>query len=148
MDINLLVKILTDMGYNVRGYDDTALYIIDPSCIVTGFTTFLEYAWVILVAISGFMLMGWGFAMIRGAKNDIFKNLRNLGLIFGIVGATIPIVSFIWGNDIEANACETITIPIDRVNEILNIENTKKMSTYNEFGQFERIDIYDSGGIY
>lgn len=148
MDINLLVKILTDMGYNVSGYDARALYIIDPSCVLTGFTTFLDYAWVILIAIAGFMLMGWGFGLLRGAKNDIFINLRNLGLIFGIVGATVPIVSFIWGKDITQNVCETITIPIDRVNEILNIENTKKMSTYNEFEQYERMDIYDSGVTY
>ena len=148
MDINLLVRHLIDMGYNVRGYDEAALYIVDPSCVITGFTTFLEYAWVILVALAGFMLFGWAIGMVRGAKNDIFINLRNLGLIFGIVGAVIPIVSFIWGDNITQNACEIITIPINRINDILDIENNKKMSVYNEFEQYEKINIYDSGVKY
>ena len=145
MNIDTLVIILRQMGYTVRGYDSNALYLVDPSCIFVGFKTFFEYAWVIIVILTGIMLTGWAISLLRGAKNDIFTNMKNLVLILGIASVTMPIVSFVWGDNIEQAACDVVTVPMSDVNQILSSAKNNPMSQYNEFDEFEKLDIYDTG---
>ncbi len=148
MNIDTLVRILQDMGYTVKDYNSAYLELVDPSCIYIGFKNFMEYAWVILVVVTGIMLFGWGVSLLRGAKNDIFTNMRNLIMIFGIVSVTVPIINVLWGDDIETAACDVISIPMENVHKILETANTHPMSEYNPYGEFERVDIYDSGAQY
>ena len=115
----------------------------DPSCILRSFETFAEYAWVIISVFTGLMLTGWAISMIRGAKNDIFNNLKNLILLFGTLSALGLIINLLYGNDIFAQGCKTIRAPISELNELLETRN-------NRLGTdelYERLDVYDTGPI-
>ena len=147
MNIDTILRLLKNSGFNVLGSDGTYLYLEDPSCILRSFETFIEYAWIAITCITGLLLFGWAISMIRGAKNDIFTNLRNLMLIFGTLAAVIPIVNAIWGDDLFARGCRTIKVPVAEVNEILNARNLK-LSEHNEFDLYEEFNIYDSGAPY
>lgn len=142
MNTNVILRLLRNSGFNVIGTDDTFLYLEDPSCILRSFQTFLEYAWVIIACITGLLLFGWAISMIRGAKNDIFTNLRTLTLIFGILSASGFIVNTIWGGDLFAKGCRTIKVSIADVNALLE-ERQKSLGENDKF--YEEIDIYDSG---
>lgn len=142
MNINTILRLLKNSGFNIIGTDDTFLYLEDPSCILRSFQTFLEYAWIVIACITGLLLFGWAISMIRGAKNDIFTNLRTLTLIFGILSAAGPIVNTIWGGDLFAKGCRTIKVPIAEVNEMLEARK-KELGENDKF--YEEIDIYDSG---
>ena len=144
MNTDIILRQLTNSGFRILGSDDVFLYVEDPSCILRSFETFIEYAWIIITCITGILLFGWAIAMIRGAKNDIFTNLRNLVLIFGILAASRPIINTIWGGDLFAKGCQTLKIPYSDINEILAARNLK-MAKADEYNLYEGINIYDSG---
>ena len=123
MNTEIIKQLLTNSGINVIGSDSASVYIEDPSCILRGFETFIEYAWIIITAITGVLLFGWAISMIRGAKNDIFTNLRNLLIMFATLSMAIPIVNVIWGDDLFARGCKTITVSIDDLNTLLDARN-------------------------
>lgn len=129
-------------GLRVNGIDDSFVYLEDPSCILRGFETFLGYAWDILLLITAFLIMGWGISMIRGAKNDIINNMKNLILIFGILTALPLILNVIYGGDLIGAGCKTLKVSISEVNEILA---TKVQTKSLDASLYEDIDIYDSG---
>ncbi len=126
------------------GADGQFIYIEDPSCILRSFETFIEYAWIVIVCITGLLLFGWAISMIRGAKNNIFINLRNLTLIFGILGAVVPIVNTIWGDDLFAHGCRRVSVPIAEINKILDARNDK-LKGRNDYDLYEQFDIDDTG---
>lgn len=129
-------------GLRVNGIDDSFVYLEDPSCILRGFETFLGYAWDILLLITAFLIMGWGISMIRGAKNDIINNMKNLILIFGILTALPLILNVIYGGDLIGAGCKTLKVSVSEVNEILAAKvQTKSLDA----SLYEDIDIYDSG---
>lgn len=123
MNTDIILKILRNSGFNILGTDSVFIYLEDPSCILRSFETFIKYAWVIISFITAMLLFGWAISMIRGAKNDIFTNLRNLILIFGTLSAAIPIVNAIYGKDLFATGCRTIKVPITEVNQLLDARN-------------------------
>ena len=125
MNTEIIVRLLKNSGINVIGSDAASVYIEDPSCILRGFETFIEYAWIIITAVTGVLLFGWAVSMIRGAKNDIFTNLRNLIIMFATLSAAIPIVNVIWGDNLFAVGCKTITISLDELNVLLDARNKK-----------------------
>lgn len=147
MNIDTILRLLKNAGFNVINWDGDFLYLEDPSCILRSFETFIEYAWIAITCITGLLLFGWAISMIRGAKNDIFTNLRTLIIMFGVLSAAIPIVNTIWGDDLFARGCRTITVPIAEVNEILNARKLK-LSDQDEYNLYEEFDIYDSGVSY
>ena len=138
MNTELIRQLLENSGINVLGMDSAAIDIEDPSCILRGFETFIEYAWIIITAVTGVLLFGWAISMIRGAKNDIFTNLRNLFIMFATLSLVIPIVNIIWGDDIYAHACKTIAVPIEDVNTLLDARDKKLAGTPVE------INIHDA----
>lgn len=144
MNIDVILRLLKNSGFHVFGVDNTFIYIEDPSCILRSFQTFIEYAWVVIVCITGLLLFGWALGMIRGAKNDIFINIRNLMLIFGILGAAGLIVNFIWGGDLMARGCRTISVPIAEINKILDKRNAK-LTERNPNDLYEEFSITDTG---
>jgi len=125
MHTETIIRLLKNSGINVIGADSSSVYIEDPSCILRAFETFIEYAWIIITAVTGVLLFGWAISMIRGAKNDIFTNLRNLIIMFATLSCVIPIVNLIWGDDLFAIGCETVTIPLDDLNMLLDARGKK-----------------------
>ncbi|HIS70633.1 MAG TPA: hypothetical protein IAD02_01440 [Candidatus Enterousia intestinigallinarum] len=146
MNTDTILRLLQNSGFHILGADGTYLYLEDPSCILRSFETFIEYAWIVIVCITGLLLFGWAISMIRGAKNDIFTNLRNLLIMFGTLSAAVPIVNMIWGDDLFARGCRTIRVSIDELNTVLDAQNLE-LSKYEEFRLYENIDIYDSGAM-
>lgn len=144
MNTDTILRLLQNSGFHILGFDGTFLYLEDPSCILRSFETFIEYAWVIITCITGLLLFGWAISMIRGAKNDIFTNLRNLIIMFGTLSAAIPIVNLIWGDDLFARGCRTISVSVSELNQILDARNSE-LSQYDEFNLYENLTVYDSG---
>lgn len=129
-------------GLRVTGIDTNFIYIEDPSCILRGFETFLGYAWDVLLLITVFLIMGWGISMIRGAKNDIINNMKNLILIFGILTVVPLILNLVYGGDLIGRGCKTLKVSVGEINEILAARaQTKSLDA----SLYEDIDIYDSG---
>ena len=144
MNTDTILRLLENSGFHVLKSDSQFLYLEDPSCILRSFETFIEYAWVVIVCITGLLLFGWAISMIRGAKNDLFINLRNLTIIFGVLAAVGPIVNLIWGDDLFARGCRTITVSVADVNEILDMRKLE-FAPENQYAIYEHLDIYDSG---
>lgn len=145
METATIIRLLSNAGFRVLGTDGANLYIEDPSCILRSFQTFTEYAWIILTFITGMLIFGWAISMIRGAKNNIFMNLRNLTIMFGTLAATGAILNMIYGGDLFARGCQTVAVDINTVNEMLDMRQ-KKMSP-QQTDLYESIDIYDSGVV-
>ena len=145
METATIIRLLSNAGFRVLGTDGANLYIEDPSCILRSFQTFTEYAWIILTFITGMLIFGWAISMIRGAKNNIFMNLRNLTIMFGTLAAAGAILNMIYGGDLFARGCQTVAVDINTVNEMLDMRQ-KKMSP-QQTDLYERIDIYDSGVV-
>lgn len=143
METATIIRLLSNAGFRVLGTDGANLYIEDPSCILRSFQTFTEYAWIILTFITGMLIFGWAISMIRGAKNNIFINLRNLTIMFGTLAAAGAILNMIYGGDLFARGCQTVAVDINTVNEMLDMRQ-KKMSP-QQTDLYESIDIYDSG---
>ena len=117
--------------------DEVNIFLKDPSCITLTFETFLEYAWIVATLITAILLFGWGIAAIRNPKNGtlevVSKNFRNLFLIFCIFSAVKPIINYIWGEDLFAKACKTITIPVEDINKFLDENGYTGEEAYEEF---------------
>lgn len=145
METATIIRLLSNAGFRVLGTDGANLYIEDPSCILRSFQTFTEYAWIILTFITGMLIFGWAISMIRGAKNNIFINLRNLTIMFGTLAAAGAILNMIYGGDLFARGCQTVAVDINTVNEMLDMRQ-KKMSPQRT-DLYESIDIYDSGVV-
>ncbi len=144
METETIVRLLKNSGFHVLGADNTYLYMEDPACILRGFADFAEYAWIIITFLSGMLLFGWAISMIRGAKNDLLINLRNLLIIFGTLSASGAIIGAIYGDDLFARGCRTVKIPFTELNELLDARKSK-LSQRNADDLYEEFDIYDSG---
>lgn len=144
MNTDVILRLLENAGFRILGTDGAVLYLEDPSCILRSFSTFIEYAWIVIVCITGVLLFGWAISLIRGAKNDIFINLRNLTIMFGTLAAVIPIVNMIWGDDLFARGCRTITVSINEINKVLDARNLKLADFDENSLLYENIYIYDS----
>lgn len=148
MNIETVFRLLNNAGFRNLGADDANIYMEDPACIIRSFETFLEYAWTILIFITGIMLAGWAWAMIRGSKNaelkSITNNLKNLVLLLGVISATPVLVNFVYGGDLIGRGCKTIAIPIETVDKLL-AQRYEELEKYDAYNLYENFEIYDSG---
>lgn len=144
MNADTIIRLLTNSGFHNVRVDPDFVYMEDPSCILRSFETFAHYAWVAIMILTGLMLTGWAISMIRGAKNDFFTNLRNLIIIFGVLSIAKPIMNLIYGGDLFARGCHTISVPMAEMNRLLDARNSK-LKSRNEYDLYEDFDIYDSG---
>ena len=148
MNIEPVFRLLSNAGFRNLGADDANIYMEDPACIIRSFETFLEYAWTILIFITGIMLAGWAWAMIRGSKNaelkSITNNLKNLVLLLGVISATPVLVNFVYGGDLIGRGCKTIAIPIETVDKLL-AQRYEELEKYDAYNLYENFEIYDSG---
>ncbi len=147
MELEQILRLLKNAGFRNVAADAQYIYFEDPACILRSFATFAEYAWLALVCVTGLLLFGWAISMIRGAKNDIFTNIRNLALIFGIVSAAGPIINAIYGDDLFARGCKTVKVSTAQVQTLLDARNAK-LSKHNADDLYEEFDIYDTGAIF
>lgn len=136
-------RLLENSGIRVLSTDSMSVHIEDPSCILRGFENFIEYAWTIIVFITGVLLFGWAISMIRGAKNDITTNIRNLFLIFAGLSMVGPIINIIYGDDIFAIGCQEVVISNEELNTLLDARH-KKLSGHTG-DLYEEFQIFDSG---
>ncbi len=148
MNTETVFRLLNNAGFHNLGADDVNIYMEDPACVIRSFETFLEYAWTILVFITGIMLAGWAWAMIRGSKNaeinSITNNLKNLVLVLGVIVATPVLVNFVYGGDLVGRGCETIAIPIETIDKLLE-QRYAQLEKYDAYNLYENFEIYDSG---
>lgn len=138
-----IIKMLERAGMHVNGADEEFIYIEDPGCVIRGFQSFLENAWLVLAFITVALVMIWGISMISGAKNDIKNNFKTIVLIFGILTASGPILNLIYGGDLVGTTCGEIKVNMNQVNTVLA---TRAGANANE-SLYEDIDIYDSGSV-
>lgn len=144
MTIETIARLLENSGFYIQKIEDGFLYIEDPSCILRGFQTFLEYAWIILFCVTALLFFGWAISLIRGATNDYFTNLRNLVIIFGVLSAIGPIINAIWGDDLFAIGCKTLVLSTKEIQKILDTQNLQ-LPKYNQYDLYENLKIQDSG---
>jgi hypothetical protein len=136
--IELITQLLRNSGFRVLGTDGDFLLLEDPSCFLRSLSDFMDVAWIAVSFIAGVMLFGWAVAMIRGAKNDIMINIRNLTLIFGTLAAAKPIVNMIWGGDLFAAGCSTVMVPVSEIRRVLAARDLKLEVDH------EILDVWDS----
>lgn len=115
---NVIEELLEQAGLHAR-IEGGSVYLEDPACITRGFEDFLTNAWTVLALVVAGLIMMWGLSMIRGAKNDIKENIKNLVLILGIVTASGPILNMIYGGDLFGIGCKEMELSLDNVQEIL-----------------------------
>lgn len=142
MNTNTIIRLLENSGFHKVHVDASFVYMEDPSCIIRSFETFIGYMWIIVTALTGILLFGWALSMIRGAKNDIFSNMKHLVLIFGILAVAKPVLNVIYGGDVFGVGCKTIKVPLEEVNKLLALRDDAMGNLY------EYMDIYDSGVDY
>ena len=142
MNIDTILRLLENSGFHGLSADSEFIYMEDPSCILRSFETFAEYAWVAALALTGFMLGGWAFSITRGAKpGTLFMNMRNLLLIFAGLSVAKPVINMIYGEELFAKGCKTITVSVDEMNKLLAM----RQDSLNGNGDlYEDLRIYDS----
>ncbi len=144
MNTDQILSILTDAGFYGVMHGGANIIMEDPSCILRSFETFIEYAWVVITALAGLMLFGWAISVIRGGTKlaGLAINIRNLFLIFGALSAALPIMNFIFGDDLVARGCKTVTVDMANVNALLESKNFAVAASLPT-----EIPVFDSGTL-
>lgn len=148
METETILRLLHNSGFKNLSADSVNIYMEDPGCVIRSFQTFFEYAWTILVFITGILLIGWAWAMIRGSKNaqllSIANNIKSLIFIFGTISAVPVIINTIYGGDLIGQGCKIISVPKETVNALLELRKAE-LEKYDAYNLYEEFDIYDSG---
>lgn len=136
-----VIRALKDAGYSFpsdcpNGY----LCIVDPTCIWPSLLEFINIAWIVLAAITGFLLAGWAITMLRGANHNMVQNLRTLVLIFGTLSVALPAVNMLGGGAFLVNKCNVIEVSQEQIQELLPDPNRGNINQEN----YEHFDIHDS----
>ena len=119
MDISAIILSLENAGYSVLGMDGGSIIIEDPSCIVGDISNFIDLSFLIFGTMAAILLFGWGFAMIRGSKLDIKKNIRDLVLLM-LSLSLAPVVMRALISE-ELLQCGTMAISVDGIIELLEV---------------------------
>ncbi|MBR0212240.1 MAG: hypothetical protein IJQ55_01410 [Alphaproteobacteria bacterium] len=143
-----IINLLTNSGLKVIGMDNDFLYIEDPSCIFPVFDTILEYAWMVILVLTAFMLLGWGVLYIKnGIKiDDFFKNARSLILILLAFSVIKPAVNLVYGDKLFEKQCNIEKISLENVKELLDTRN-KNLSKSKDMELYESFNVVDTGAI-
>ena len=121
-----VAQILNKAGYHLTDCQVGFLCVVDPTCIWPPLLEFINYAWIIITVITGFLLAGWGITMVRGANHDMIKNLRTLVLIFGSLSVAIPAVNVVGGGKAVVGKCDIIKISQSQIDELLQTTDIGK----------------------
>ncbi|MDW3024591.1 MAG: hypothetical protein R8N50_02795 [Alphaproteobacteria bacterium] len=144
MNTDTITLLLTNSGFHNVRVDPDFVYMEDPSCILRSFEAFVQYAWFAVLILTGLLLTGWAISMIRGAKNDLLVNMRNLVIIFGVLSISKPTMNIIYGDDLFARGCKTISVPMAEMNRLLAARNAS-LNSHGNNEAYETMNIYDSG---
>jgi len=106
--------------------------ITDPTCIWPILGDFINFAWIVLAVITGFLLAGWAATMLRGASHSIVKNLRDLVLIFGVLSVAIPAINLLGGGKFIYGQCNVIQVSQEQIDQLTN-NKTMKQPEYEYF---------------
>ena len=144
-----IVNLLTNSGLTVIGMDNDFIYIEDPSCIFPIFDTILEYAWIVILILTAFMLLGWGVLYIKnGIKaDDLFKNARSIILVFFVLSVVKPAVNLVYGDNLFEKQCNTEKISLTNIKELLDSRN-KQLSKSKDTELYESFNVVDTGAIF
>ena len=121
----------------------------DPSCIYAAFDKILDIAWIVILVLTAFMLMGWAVLYIKnGVKiNELFNNAKTVILILCVLSVVKPIVNAVYGDNLFARGCSRKQASIETVEELLELRN-KNLPNGAEGELYEIFDMTDSGVIY
>lgn len=142
MNTTTILQLLKNSGFHGLRADAEFIYMEDPSCILRSFETFVDYVWVIITALTGIMLFGWGLSKVRGVKNDIFSNMINLTMVFGVLAVAKPVMNVIYGDNLFGMGCDTISVSIEDTEKMLEMRKDLLKNATGDL--YESIEIYDS----
>lgn len=144
-------ELLTNAGFVVKDVNGQYVSIQDPACIFSTFDMFLDYAWIVVFALTAIMLFGWALLYIKnGVKIDsLFHNAKSLILIFAVLSVIKPAINFVYGNNLFGKLCETKNISMVEVQKLLDMRNKNLNCSKcnNDYMLFEGFDITDSGVV-
>ncbi len=145
MNTATIKTLLTNAGLKVINIDDSFISFEDPACIFPAFDTVLNYAWIVIVFLTGIMLFGWAVLYIfKGVKLDtISHNAKSLFLIFAVLALVKPIVDVVYGDNLFAQQCEVKQVSRAQVDELLNLRN-KNLGSSDEYLLNKDFDTDDS----
>ena len=145
MDKTNIINLLTNSGIKVHGMDNGFIYFEDPSCIYPAFDTILNYAWVVILFLTAFMLGGWALLYIKNGVNinNVFNNAKTIILIFCVLSVVKPIVNIVYGDDLFSKGCDVKQVSLDSVNELLDTRS--KLFGKSDNDLFEIFTVTDSG---
>ena len=148
MENTEIFNLLKNSGLEKVRVDSDFIYFQDPSCIFPAFDSILNYAWIAILVMTAFMLLGWAILYIKnGIKiNTVFNNAKTLILIFCTLGIVKPIVNFIYGDNLFEQQCEIKQVSRAAVNELLEMRKTH-LNKSDEYLLYETFDVLDSGPI-
>ncbi len=141
-EITRVLLALHNSGFHDAEINTTTrtIHMEDPTCIARTFESFVEIAWIAIVAIAGILTFVWAISLIRGVKNDLFVNMRNLAAIFILLAVLLPSVSKYLFN----NICSEITADLDKVLEYMD-ERTRRLTKAGTEETYEILYVQDSG---
>lgn len=98
-----ILQHLSDSGVSAEKVGEV-FFVSDANCFVSSvfefFTTFQTFLYIM----TAFLLAGWGWSLIRGAKMNIVVNLRNLFMLFVALSLVRPIMIAFYGTESEMRA--------------------------------------------
>ena len=148
MNTTDILNLLHNSGLTDAKIEGDFVVFTDPTCIFPAFDTLLEYAWIVIMTLTGVMLFGWAVLYIKnGVKIDtLFNNAKALILILCTLSLVKPIVDFVYGDNLFARQCETKKVSLASVNELLNMRK-KYFSKSDQAMLYETFTVVDSGPI-
>ena len=149
-----VLHLLENSGFKVLGMDDDFVYFEDPSCILSAFDTVLHYAWIVILVLVAFMLLGWAFLYMKnGTKiTNVFNNFKSLLLVLSVLAVVKPVVNFIWNGslssrgDLFARGCEQKRASLTEIEKLLEMRE-QTFAQSDEALMFESFNIVDSGPV-
>ena len=148
MEEAVIKNLLTNSGLKVISIDSSFISIEDPACIFPAFDAILDYAWIVVLILTGIMLFGWAILYIfKGVKiESIYHNAKSLVLIFAVLSLVKPIVDVVYGDNLFEQQCEIKQISRKQVDKLLNLR-TKNLGKSDNYLLNETFDVIDSGPI-
>lgn len=149
MDKVEIVTLLQNSGIRKIEISDTLVKFEDPACIFPAFDTILNYAWIVILVLTAFMLLGWAILYIKNGTNinNVFNNAKTLILIFCVLSVVKPAVNIVYGEDLFAKGCLTRQVELSEIQKLLDMRN-EKFKQSDEAKLYESFNIVDSGPIY
>jgi len=148
MDEVEIVTLLQNSGIRNIKISDCCVKFEDPSCILPAFDTILNYAWIVILVLTAFMLFGWAILYIKNGTNinNVFNNAKTLILIFCVLSVVKPAVNIVYGEDLFAKGCTNTVIELSEIQELLKTRH-ETFDQSDEAKLYESFHIVDSGPV-